>query len=62
MTVAVNGAPAGQQFILGIKYDTGAVVGTSVSSPFPTVHYSWSTLVNGVLKETDPDGLDLKAK
>jgi hypothetical protein len=59
--IAVSGATAGRAFIVGVKYDPGTVVGTTVPNP-TTTHYNFSTLVNSVPVETDPDGLDLKPK
>ncbi len=60
--LAVSGATPGQTFILSVKYNPGSVVGTSTSVFIPPVHYNWATLVDGVLTETDPDGLDLAPK
>jgi len=58
-SVNVSGATVGQTFIVGVKYNPGTVVGTSVSAPFPTVHYDFRTEIGGVTVDLDPDGLDL---
>jgi hypothetical protein len=60
--IVVSGATFGQTFIVGVKYDPGSVVGTTVGTSRPTVHYDFSTKVDNVLVEVDPDGLDLKPK
>ena len=45
--------------VLSIKYETSGVVG----SPEPgTVHYDYSTLVDGLLVDRDLDGVYLKKK
>jgi len=53
---------ASGDFILGIKYDPGTVVGTTVGSPKPVVRYDFVTDVNGTQVETDPNGLTLRPK
>ena len=53
---------ASGDFILGIKYDPGTVVGTTVGSPKPVVRYDFVTDVNGGQVETDPNGLTLRPK
>jgi uncharacterized protein involved in tellurium resistance len=55
--VTFNASTAGT-YIIGIKYDTGAVKGQNAPSPTTTVHYDFST--NGVSGSTD--GLDLVKK
>jgi hypothetical protein len=62
VTIAVTGAAAGQDLIVGIKYNPGSVVGTNVSAIRPVVHYNFVTSLNGVTGETDPNGLDLQPK
>jgi hypothetical protein len=63
VTITISGASAGQQFIIGAKYDPGTVTGTTVNpnSP-PTVHYNFATEVNNVTVAVDPDGLNLRPK
>jgi hypothetical protein len=58
----VTGAAAGQDLIVGIKYNPGSVVGTNVGAIRPVVHYNFVTSLNGVTGETDPNGLDLQPK
>jgi hypothetical protein len=60
--IIVSGATAGQTFIVGVKYNPGTVVGQTVGTPRPTIHYNFATLINGGLFEVDPDGVDLKPK
>jgi hypothetical protein len=62
ITITVTGATAGADFIVGVKYNPGTVVGTTVGQPRPTVHYDFATQVNGVLVDADPDGLNLAPK
>ena len=62
VTFNVTGATAGTTYIVGIKYNPGTVVGTSVSTPFPSSTYTFSTSVNGSLIATSPDSLVLKKK
>ncbi len=57
--VAISGATVGQTFIVQVKYSANSVNGTSVSSPYPTVHYDFHTEIGGVTVDLDPDGLDL---
>ena len=59
-SVNVSGATVGQTFIVGVKYNPGTVVGTSVGTPGPTVHYDFVTKIGATVVDTDPDGLDLK--
>src|SRR5262249_7306793 len=61
ITITVHGATPGATYIVGVKYTPGTVVGSPVPSP-STVHYDFSTDVNGVLVSADPDGLDLAKK
>jgi hypothetical protein len=61
-TITVTGATTGALFIVGVKYDPGTVVGTTVGTPRPTVHYDFATLLNGVQVDEDPDGLNLVPK
>jgi hypothetical protein len=59
VTVPIGGATAGDVFVISVKYSTGSVVGTSVCSPGPTVHYDFRTEIGGFVVDLDPDGLDL---
>src|SRR5262245_22291400 len=61
-TITVTGATPGAVFVVGVKYNPGTVVGTTVGASPPTVHYDFSTEVNGVLVAADPDGLNLAPK
>jgi hypothetical protein len=49
ITITVTGATPGAVFVVGVKYTPGTVVGTTVGLSPPTVHYDFSTEVNGVL-------------
>jgi hypothetical protein len=49
-------------FILGIKYDPGTVVGESVGSPLPEAVYNFQTFVGTNQVETDPNGVNLLPK
>ena len=62
VSFTIGDSIVGQDLILGIKYEPGTVVGTSVGNPPPTVHYDFSTEVNNVIVESDPDGLTLRKK
>src|SRR5262245_5661816 len=62
ITITVMNATPGATYIVGVKYAPGTVVGTTVGASPPTVHYDFSTLVNGALVEADPDGLNLTPK
>ena len=48
-TISVTGATPGATYVVGIKYSLSGLAGQSVSSPFPTVVYSFATNFNGVL-------------
>jgi hypothetical protein len=62
VTIDVDGATAGQDLIVGVKYNPSSVVGIIVGPIRPVVHYDFVTSLNGVTGETDPDGLDLRPK
>jgi hypothetical protein len=62
VTINVSGATAGQDLIVGIKYNPGSVTGTTVGAIRPVVRYNFTTSLNGTTGQTDPDGLDLKPK
>jgi hypothetical protein len=59
VSISIDGANPGEAFVLSVKYETGAVVGLSDPG---TVHYDYSTLVDGTLVDRDLDGVDLKKK
>jgi uncharacterized repeat protein (TIGR01451 family) len=46
-TITVSGATAGATYVVGVKYSLSGLSGQSVSSPFPTVTYSFATNFNG---------------
>jgi hypothetical protein len=52
VTISVNGAAAGQVFIVRVKYDTNTVVGQSEPNP-STVNYLFATRVNGTFVSQD---------
>jgi hypothetical protein len=62
--ITIDGASTGQMFIVSVKYETGAVVGQPIDDPNspPTIHYDFSTLINGSVIGRDLDGLDLKPR
>jgi len=39
--IDVNGARAGELYILSVKYDPGSLKGTQVNEPYPTVRYTF---------------------
>jgi uncharacterized repeat protein (TIGR01451 family) len=47
-TLTVSGATTGATYIVGIKYSLSGLGGQPVSSPFPTVTYSFASNFNGV--------------
>jgi len=47
VTIQVEGATAGAEYVVGIKYSAAELWGQSVTSPFPTVAYKLSTVVAG---------------
>ncbi len=62
--ITINFMPdqVGTMYLLSLKYSTGSVVGNTVSSPYPTVHYDFSTKINGGQIETYAAGIDLAPK
>jgi hypothetical protein len=46
VTLQVNGAAAGAQYHLGIKYYPGSLVGQTVSKPYPAVPYTFQTYLD----------------
>ncbi len=59
--IAITGATVGKDYVVGIKYDPGTVVGASVPSP-TTVHYDFKTKIGVNVVDQDMNGLDLKKK
>jgi hypothetical protein len=59
--VTISNALPGQQFIVSVKYTTSSVVGQTAPNP-STVHYDFSTVLDGVIVDTDTDGLNLLRK
>ena len=43
----MSGATAGATYIVGVKYSLSGLGGQAVTSPFPTVTYSFATNFNG---------------
>jgi hypothetical protein len=58
-SVRINGASAGEEFVIGVQYTTSSVGGTKVGSAPPTVHYDFAAEIGGVEVSADPDGLYL---
>ena len=57
-------APSGSYYVVSVKYDTAAVVGTNLGAARPTVKYTFTTDVgkNGSIEETDIKGITLAPK
>jgi hypothetical protein len=56
-------APAGSYYVISVKYDTAAVVGTNLGTARPTVDYTFTTnLGGGPIEETDIKGIRLAPK
>jgi hypothetical protein len=64
VTVNFNAAaPAGSYYVISVKYDTAAVVGTNLGAARPTVKYTFTTnLGGGPIEETDTKGITLAPK
>ena len=62
VSVAVSGATTGQVFYVSVKYSVKPLIGTTVTTPLPTVTYNFLTSVNGVPVLTSQDSLALKPK
>ena len=55
-------APAGSYYVISVKYDTAAVIGSNVASR-PTVKYTFTTnLGGGPIEETVTKGITLAPK
>jgi hypothetical protein len=61
VSLTVNGAAAGQPFILDVVYRTDSVVGAAAPNP-ATVHYAYRTYLDGMLVNQNLDGLDLRQR
>ncbi|MFY9588148.1 MAG: hypothetical protein WAT66_11895, partial [Actinomycetota bacterium] len=65
-TFSISGALPNEQFIIGIKYDPSTVIGTTVGSSRPTVHYFFKTYSGSVAPGnviiTSPDSVTLQPK
>jgi hypothetical protein len=57
--VTVQAAIPGEVFYLGVMYNPLTVVGTPVSTPYPTVLYGFETNVNGVLVQSSREAVRL---
>jgi len=58
----VTGATAGATYYFSVKYDTGSITGIPVKKPYPTVNYTFETLLNGSLIITSPDSVAVVPK
>ncbi|HMA47212.1 MAG TPA: hypothetical protein VKP11_08440, partial [Frankiaceae bacterium] len=59
--VDVTGAKPGQVFVVCVKYSLKPLVGTALL-PGTGVHYSFETLIDGKVVDSDPDGLQIGAQ
>ena len=59
VTYNITGATPGAEYVISIKYSGQRIIGTSVGSPLPTVHYGFKTMLGASVVDQDPDGLDL---
>jgi hypothetical protein len=57
--VTVTGSAPGQVYYLSVRYGTQPFLSKPTPNP-STVHYDFRTLVDGVVVDGDPNGLDLK--
>jgi len=57
--VSVSGATVGQSYTIAVKYSGSSVVGTSVGSIWPQVHYDFAAKIGALEVARDPDGLNL---
>lgn len=57
-SVDVQGATVGQVFIISVKYSLKTLVGTYMD-PTMGVHYGFVTKINGIVVDSDPDGLQI---
>ena len=61
VTVNMQGATVGREYVIGIKYDPSTVVGQRVPNP-TTVHYDFKTKIGGSIVDMDMNGLNLVKK
>ena len=59
-TIPITGATPGKVYIVSVKYSLKALVGVAMP-PGSGVHYDFRTMVNGVIVDSDPDGLQIGA-
>src|SRR3990172_601415 len=57
--VSVSGATVGQSYTIAVKYSASSVLGTSVGSSLPLVHYDFAAKIGALEVARDPDGLNL---
>ena len=62
VTLYINGATPGAVYYIAIKYNPLSVVGTPVSTPYPTVTYNFVTSADGVPLPTGVVNLKVKPK
>ncbi|HEY9613466.1 DUF7507 domain-containing protein, partial [Allocoleopsis sp.] len=64
--ITINFTPdaVGSLYVIGVKYDTGSVVGLNLGTSTPTVKYGFNTDVgaNNTVEETDLKGITLSYK
>jgi uncharacterized repeat protein (TIGR01451 family) len=61
-TISVTGATAGATYVVGIKYSLSGLAGQPVSSPFPTVTYSFATDIGGTNVPSSGDTIVISPK
>jgi hypothetical protein len=62
VTIDISGVTAGEAIIISVKYQTSSVVGQDRPTNPDTVHYSFSTYADGILVDSNANGLDLVPK
>jgi hypothetical protein len=62
VSIAVSGAAVGQVFYVSVKYDPTTVVGQTVTTPYPTVPYTFLTAINNITMLASQDSIALKPK
>jgi hypothetical protein len=62
VSIAVSGATVGQVFYVSIKYDPGTLVGQPVTTPYPTVPYTFLTSINNNAILSSQDSLKVNPK
>ena len=61
-TLAVTNAEPGATYYFSVKYDTTSLTGQTVGRPYPTVNYTFQTLLDYELIITSPDSVAVKPK